>query len=195
MKNNSTEKKTKTFIYENPVDKLLYHSIEYISDTIYNFKITPNMITFLGLITGLLSAYYLYEKQIIISLILWIVCYYLDLLDGYIARKYDQGSKFGGWFDHISDILKFIAIGIVLYKHKQYYVIIILTIVFIITLFNTSCKTKYLNRDTNKTDSLYLLKNMCPDKNYVKFTHYFGEGTGALLYVILIIAFYYNDLQ
>ena len=194
MKNQSIENKSQKYPYEDYFDRLLYPSIEYISDTIYNFKITPNMITFLGLIIGLLSAYYLYEKQIIISLVLWIVCYYLDLLDGYIARKYDQGSTVGGWFDHISDIIKFIAIGIVLYKHKQYYVILILIIVFIITLFNTSCKTKYLDRDKKKTDSFYLLKHICPDKNYVKFTHYFGEGTGALLYVILIIAFYYNDL-
>ena len=36
----------KSFIYENPVDRFFYYSIEYISDTIFNLNITPNMITF-----------------------------------------------------------------------------------------------------------------------------------------------------
>ena len=29
---------------------------------------------------------------------------------------------------------------------------------------NTACKTKFLNRDNNKKDSLYLIQKMCPDK-------------------------------
>ena len=39
-----SEKVMKSFIYENPVDRFFYYSIEYISDTIFNLNITPNMI-------------------------------------------------------------------------------------------------------------------------------------------------------
>ena len=189
-----TQKLT-SFIYENPIDRFFYYSIEYISDTIYNLNITPNFITFLGLLFGLISAYFLYEKKIIYCIIFWIISYYLDLLDGYIARKYNQGSTFGGWFDHISDLIKLVIYLFVLYKHKKYNLIYIIILLTIIGLTNTSCRTKFLNRDKNKKDSLYFVQKMCPDKNYVKYTRYWGEGFIALITPIIILFFYRNELR
>ena len=147
----------KSFIYENPVDRFFYYSIEYISDTIFNLNITPNMITFVGLISALISGYFLYKK-IIYCLILFIISYYLDLLDGYIARKYNQGSVFGGWFDHISDLIKLLIYLYVLYIHKKFNLIYIIILLSILGISNTSCRTKFLKRDENKNDSLYLVQ-------------------------------------
>ena len=157
---NKVPHKLTSFIYENPVDRFLYYSIEKISDTIYNLNITPNIITLLGLIIGLISAYFLYEKKIIYCVILWFISYYLDLLDGYIARKYNQGSKLGGWFDHISDIIKFILYLYVLYLHNKINIIYIFILITIIGLTNTSCRTKFLNKDQKPTDSLYFVQKV-----------------------------------
>ena len=74
------------------------------------------MITFVGFTSALISGYFLYKKNIIYCIIFWLISYYLDLLDGYIAKKYNQGSVFGGWFDHISDIIKLIVYLYVLYS-------------------------------------------------------------------------------
>ena len=187
-------KKIKIFKYENPIDKILYYSIEVISDYFYLLKITPNIITFIGLISGLVSAYFLYEKKIIYSIILWIISYYLDLLDGYIARKYNQGSTFGGWFDHISDVIKILVYIYVLFLHKKFNLIYILILLTIIGITNTSCRTKFLKREQNKNDSLFLIQKLCPDGNYVKYTRYWGEGCIALISPILVLYFYRNEL-
>jgi len=180
----------KSFVYENPIDRILYYSIEYISDYVYFLNITPNMITFLSLVTGLYSAYLIYQKKIYLAFFIWIISYYLDLLDGYIARKYDKGSVFGGWFDHISDMIKLLVIIYVLYIQEKYLIITILVSIFIVSLLNTSCRTKFLNRDSNPNDSLYILQKSCPDKNYVKYTRYIGDGTVSLLFPIIIILLY-----
>ena len=58
-----TEKLMKSFIYENPVDRFFYYSIEYISDTIFNLNITPNMITFVGFTSFLISGYFFIKKK------------------------------------------------------------------------------------------------------------------------------------
>jgi phosphatidylglycerophosphate synthase len=185
----------KTFIYENPIDRFFYYSIEYISDTIFNLNITPNMITFIGLICALISAYFLYGKKIIYCIIFWIISYYLDLLDGYIARKYNQGSVFGGWFDHISDLIKLVIYLYILFIHKKFNIIYIIILLTILGLSNTACRTKFLKRDENKEDSLYLIKNICPDKNYVKYTRYWGEGLMSLVVSIVILFFYRNEIK
>ena len=179
-----------SFVYENPIDRFFYYSIEYISDYIHFLNITPNMITFIGLLTGLFSAYLLYEKKLYLAIIVWILSYYLDLLDGYIARKYNQGSVFGGWFDHISDFIKIGVFLYVLYIQKEYLIITIIICVFILSLLNTSCRTKFLGRDTNPNDSLYILQKSCPNKNYVKYTRYIGEGTVALICPIILLLLY-----
>ena len=184
-----------SFIYENPIDRFFYYSIEYISDTVFNLNITPNMITFVGFISALLSAYFLYEKKIIYCIIFWLISYYLDLLDGYIAKKYNQGSVFGGWFDHISDIIKLIVYLYVLYIHKKFNVIYIIIILTILGLSNTACRTKFLKKDTDKKDSLYLVQKMCPDKNYVKYTRYWGEGTIGLIIPVIILYYYKNEME
>ena len=183
-----------SFIYENPIDMFLYFSIEYISDTVFNLNITPNIITFVGLLCALISAYFLYEKKIIYCIIFWIISYYLDLLDGYIARKYNQGSIFGGWFDHISDLIKLIIYLYILYIHKKFTLIYIIILLTILGVTNTSCRTKFLKRDENKHDSLYLIQQMCPDKNYVKYTRYWGEGIISLIIPVIILFSYRNEL-
>ena len=179
-----------TFVYENPIDVLFYHIIQYTSDTIYSLHITPNIITTLGLLCGLISAYFLYHKILGISLIFWIISYYLDLLDGYIARKYNQGSVFGGWYDHISDIIKISVFLYIFYLHKKYNAIIIIFFIALLSLINVSCRTKYLGRDKNPKDSLYILQKSCPNKKYVKYTRYIGEGTLALVAPIVIYILY-----
>ena len=147
------------------------------------------------MIFALLSAYFLYEKKIIYCIIFHIISYYLDLLDGYIARKYNQGSVFGGWFDHISDIIKLIVYLYVLVIHKKFDLIYIIIILTILGITNTSCRTKFLKRDENPNDSLHLVQKMCPDKNYVKYTRYWGEGFIALIIPVIILFYYKNEIK
>ena len=88
-----------------------------------------------------------------------------------------MGSVFGGWYDHISDIIKISVFLYVFYLHKKYDIIIIILLIALLSLINTSCRTKYLGRNKNPTDSLYILQKSCPNKQYKRYTRYIGEGT------------------
>lgn len=73
---------------------------------------TPNTLTFLRLvlIPLFVVAYYLPTKWAnILAAVLFIVAAVTDLLDGYLARRLQQHSSFGAFFDPVVDKLMVIA--------------------------------------------------------------------------------------
>ena len=99
---------------ENPIDNFVYDIVEILDPIFYRLNFTPNIITTLSLLTGLLSGYYFYKNNYI-CIPLWIISYILDCSDGYFARKYKMTSKFGDYYDHISDFIKITAILTTMY--------------------------------------------------------------------------------
>ncbi len=78
---------------------------------------TPNTLTFLRLvlIPLFVIAYYLpYECANIIATILFVVAAVTDWLDGYLARRLQQLSAFGEFFDPVVDKLMIVAALILL---------------------------------------------------------------------------------
>lgn len=80
-------------------------------------KITiPNIITSIRFIAIPFMAYYIYagvevdEKYNLVAFILFLSIWLTDVLDGYIARKYDQVTDFGKLFDPFVDkLFQFVA--------------------------------------------------------------------------------------
>jgi archaetidylinositol phosphate synthase len=64
---------------------------------------TPNLVTLLALITGLLTAPLLYFHQNIMALIFLALSGFLDTLDGSIARLQKKSSPLGSAFDIFAD--------------------------------------------------------------------------------------------
>ena len=179
--------------YENFIDNYLIDICEYMSSYIHKLGITPNIITTLSLICGLSAAALLYNKYYYSACVLWIVSYYLDNLDGYIARKYNQTSKIGDYYDHIADSIKFLTALFVLYKlnsHKFYEVSIVLFIFLMLMMGHLGCQERYYNK--NESDSLGFTKQMCPVNSFkiktvpdaINITKYFGCGTFNLMIVL-----------
>ncbi len=81
-------------------------------------RFTPNQITIMSLIFGLLSAYSFLNGTryyLIIGALLFECCFILDYCDGRIARLKGLTSSFGAYLDAISDLIKyfFIILGLV----------------------------------------------------------------------------------
>lgn len=66
-------------------------------------KITPNIITVISVILGVLAALSYFNERPLIGAILIFISGYFDLLDGVIAREKEKASKFGAVFDWIAD--------------------------------------------------------------------------------------------
>ena len=77
------------------------------------------MVTWIGIIFEIIALYYLYYKKISLFAIFFVsLSYFLDCVDGHLARKYNQQTKLGDWLDHISDWIT--ATGIVIIAFYNY---------------------------------------------------------------------------
>ena len=183
--------------YENPIDNLLIEVCESSSEFAYNNGFTPNMITTLSNISCIITLIFLLKLKFYIAALFFLISYYFDCMDGYIARKYNQTSPLGDYYDHISDIIKLLLVLLTLYyinKKKFFQIIPFIIIACILQCFHFGCQEIYSNSENN--DFLQNLKILCPVtdrysvKDNLKITRYFGCGTFNLVVILSII--YYN---
>ncbi|MFV0440760.1 MAG: CDP-alcohol phosphatidyltransferase family protein [Lachnospirales bacterium] len=105
-------------------------------------KITATQVTFLALILGLISAFFLLLNLKFIALALLWLSGYFDALDGTIARKTNTKSALGGFLDIIFDRIVEISIIFVLCINNHslafYCVFLLGAIIMSMTIFLTS---------------------------------------------------------
>ncbi|GAB4458838.1 MAG: CDP-alcohol phosphatidyltransferase family protein [Anaerolineales bacterium] len=75
-------------------------------------RVSPTVVSLLGLAIGLLAAFAAYKNQYLWALALWILNRILDGLDGLIARLHDKQSDFGGYVDILTDFIVYAALPI-----------------------------------------------------------------------------------
>ena len=61
---------------------------------------TPNTLTTLGMASSAACVYFLYRRNFPAALGFLVARVYFDYADGLLARKYDQTSVVGDWYDH-----------------------------------------------------------------------------------------------
>jgi phosphatidylglycerophosphate synthase len=69
-------------------------------------KVTPNQLTLLAFVTGLVAAFYFYQGtyfSLVLGAVLYHISFTLDCMDGKISRLKGTGSIFGAWLDYILD--------------------------------------------------------------------------------------------
>jgi len=118
-------------------------------------KITPNQITFLGLLINCAVAYLIAKGQLsylIIGILIWIAGFF-DALDGSVARVTGRSSAFGDFWDSVLDryadsviyfgmLVHFLAMG-----KTNYVLLIAAAIVGSLTVSYTRAKAESLNTE------------------------------------------------
>lgn len=90
--------------------------VKYILDPIAKkIRINPNILTVLGLLVSLISAYMFATGNLLMGGLLIALSGFVDMLDGAVARNNFKTTKFGGLLDSTSDRFAdaFILIGII----------------------------------------------------------------------------------
>jgi phosphatidylglycerophosphate synthase len=174
--------------YDDPVDLFFKKIIDVINPFFKNWGFTPNMITTISLLFGLLACYLYYKQNYILSSFSFMTSYFFDVMDGYYARIYNMKSKFGAYYDIISDYFVYI-IALYLFivnKHinnnfKSISLVIIFSI-YILTIFHFSCQEKYTSKEYASETLKFL--HFLPIHNYeiMRYTRYFGSG--GLIFLI-----------
>jgi phosphatidylglycerophosphate synthase len=68
---------------------------------------TPNMVTLLGFLVALASAYFTSQGMFLVALGTWWVSRLLDGMDGILARHLDLSSEFGAYLDILLDMFAY----------------------------------------------------------------------------------------
>ena len=179
--------------YENPIDNILLEMSIKMNPYLYKLNFTPNILTLISLVLSLIAVYYIYNKYYRIGAILIFVGYFFDCADGNFARKYNMVTKYGDYFDHISDLTKLIILYIVilnskLKKNNKIIFIIINIIIGLCINIHMGCQERIYNSDSSKSSTLDYMKYFCPEIKYIKYTRYVGCGT----FFLVLCVYLYN---
>ena len=181
--------------YDDPVDIFYKKYIDVINPHFKEAGMTPNMITTLSLVFGLLTCYLYYKSYYVSAGLSYIVSYFFDVMDGYFARIYDMGSVFGSYYDSISDNAVVLILLILFYKNPnlqfKYKIIIfmVLAVYGIGTVYHMSCQEKYVKETNEKhvSEGLSFLDNIkCVNFENMKYTRIFGTGVTTFVLSIII---------
>ena len=183
---------------ENPIDNVIYDLSNRMCPFFYKTGHTPNMITTYSLIMGVLSCYFLWKGQVVLFGVSYAMSYFFDCMDGHFARKYKMTSKFGDMYDHIKDVAVYLILIIVIYTKCSKNINIPLILLFLVftylLIMNTGCQQKNCTKDENPDDSKSLnrTRSLCPNKDAIKWTRYFGAGSYTLFLILIISYICYN---
>jgi len=92
-------------------------------------KNLPNIITSIRLLLIPVFSYYLCEKQYLIAFLVFAIAAFSDVLDGYLARKFNAISNFGKLCDPLADKALQLSAVIILFLIGK------LSIIFVLILF------------------------------------------------------------
>ena len=154
-------------------------------------KFTPNILTTLSLIFGLLTAYLITKEWFKVASLMYLISYYFDCADGKFARRYNMVTLFGDYYDHVSDTIKAIIILIALYitnkpRFSKWFILII--ILTVLTSYHMGLQQSIYNDAVGKKESptLDILKPHINKKYMIKHTRIFGPGTFNVIFCLII---------
>ena len=88
-----------------------------------NFKFSPNIVTLINILIGLISVIFISlgdKNYLLLGIITYLIYRILDFCDGSVARYFERSSFYGRYIDAMGDILYFgffvLSLGIYCYK-------------------------------------------------------------------------------
>lgn len=98
------------------LNKLRPHFKIYIDPIAKKIHLNPNILTIIGLIIGIVAAYFFSTGSLLFGGLLIALSGFFDIIDGAVARNYNSHSRFGSILDSTTDRLTdaFIIMGIIL---------------------------------------------------------------------------------
>lgn len=117
---------------EEPLSQIYYEASNKITQKI---KINPNLVTLSRILIMIaLTTMFYFNYLPVLDAILLQLCFFLDHLDGEMARVHNLITKFGDYFDHITDLLYMIPLTVILILrlYKKPYFAVLITILCIL---------------------------------------------------------------
>lgn len=185
---------------EDPVSQFFYDVSDEISPYLYNIGVTPNMVTFQRFAVFSIGFIYFFENRMYKhAAMIYMYAYFCDCLDGHLSRKYNMETKFGDYFDHITDIILIVVSIYFIAKsiNEEYqWLLFIILILLAMSLIQMGCQERYIEMThiNSGSECMRSVKCLCPRslisnndiENMMEITKFFGAGVYHLFIVILI---------
>jgi phosphatidylglycerophosphate synthase len=152
-------------------------------------NIEPNHITLFGIAINFIIFYYLFFKKINPNLNLLIglalIRWFVDCLDGNVARKYKKTSELGNTLDTISDIIiQIIFILFICYNIENYKIRIIIFSIFLMYIYTIICNYSIFDNHDNVKNGKSIMDSLCA----------FFVNNSILSYIIaFVIALHFRE--
>jgi phosphatidylglycerophosphate synthase len=185
--------------YEDPFDNFLGIYVKKLNPYFKKINFTPNGITTLSFLFGLLTIYLYLDRKYILSALSLLISYFFDCMDGDYARTYKMTSKFGDIYDHSTDFI-IIALGVYVFTtNKNIYTnfkIVSVVIFFLfgfLSLYYYICEQKYIKENDDSKEDIMINKTLlkCKNTKSLAILKYFGPGMLSLLVIIIIFLHYF----
>ena len=173
---------------ENPLDDLLMVLVEPLLQPLRDAGATPNIITALSALSAAASIHFCFRGRPLNASLLWVLGYVLDIMDGFMARRFSMETRFGCLFDHITDtaafagLLAFIASSLMHSPHKVFWPLAVELLLICGSVYHMHCQEK---------GSPHLAISgisgcACADKRHLAHSRWVGTGTLMAWHVFLI---------
>ena len=163
--------------YENPIDNFLLelcdNHIKFCTDN----NITPNNITLFRIVLGIVVIYrFNISNDIYIPTLGTFLFYWLDCLDGHLARSTNQVSILGDYLDHGADVIFLIALIIsILYKKYTNKSDVLTVIIILLYLAMVHLGLQQKNYKVIKEEIKYENNlTSCNNKIIITYMHFFS---------------------
>lgn len=146
-------------------------------------KYVPNAITFLRVVLTITFNVYIYLDfgEVIVPLILTALIFSSDVLDGWLARKYNAVTKFGVGFDAFADIFYVVLTYAVLYGYHILPMIGMILILFKFLEFMITSSIINAQPDSIQNAQRLLVFDRI------------GKAVGILLYIMPITTYFFHQ--
>lgn len=183
--------------FENPLDDVLMRVCEAMEPGLHALGVTPNMITGASVVFGAAAAWALWEGHVLGFAALYSISYFLDVLDGDYARRYDMVTEFGDMFDHINDAGRSVAMVAVLLARYRLPVWAwgAQAVALVLMGCQLGCQQLMFQKvrpPGHPPESLDMYTCMCPfndGQRGARLTRWVGVGTAQALFVLLVCCF------
>lgn len=173
---------------ECPIDNILRVIDDELQPFYYKAHFTPNILTSLSILSAAYSLWSFTQGNKTIAGIMWMVAYYFDVADGRFARKYNQVTMFGDYFDHVGDVFKFIAyVYLVLYRSGNRNMTAAVFIAHVFSTIQIGCQEQLYGKP-EQSGTLAFTQYLCPSpENMIPYTRWLGCGTAHVVDMLVMI--------
>lgn len=177
---------------ENPVDDVLLQICDRVCLALCRRGITPNMVTAASGVAGLGAVWALNRGFLPAFAALWAVGYFLDCVDGHLARSCNMVTKLGDWFDHAKDYTVLALLLFVLYTRYTvpWWATLMIAGGALGSAVHLGCQQRVYAKDRaaagGRPETLDTLQKLCPSHDAIAITRFFGLGTVNLFLIAVV---------